>query len=97
MFCVTEKSVDTEGYSLVTEGPKPKQPHLGDFIRHSTGPGHSALRGSTNRHRPLSQTEWQEIATYVRSESHKEDMVQFVPPALPAISSSLFSSVTQLL
>ena len=65
-FCVAGKPVDAEGYCLVMKGPKPQQPQFGDFIR-ETG----TQKRSTNWDRPLSLTEWQEIAVDVRGGSPK--------------------------
>ena len=85
-MCVTEKVVDGDGFTMVAKGPRPQQPHLGDFIRSSTG--RATSRGS-NRFRPLSLSDWQEIAADVRDGSHKGEVVEVVPPAPPAPSSLL--------
>ena len=74
IFCVTEKLVDAEDCSLVTKGPNPQQPNLGDLIRSSAV--HPASQGSTNRYRPPSITEWQEITADVPDESHKGVMAR---------------------
>ena len=88
VFCVTKKEVDPDGFTTVAKGPKPQQPHLGDFIRSSAG--RSTSQGSTKRFRPLSLSDWQDIAADVRGKSHKGQAVEAVPPAPPAPSSFLY-------
>ena len=85
VMCVTEKVVDGDGFTMVAKGPRPQQPHLGDFIRSSTG--RAPARGS-NRFRPLSLSDWQEIAEGVCDGSHKGQVVEVVLSAPPPAPSS---------
>ena len=87
VFCATKKEVDPDGFTTVAKGPKPQQPHLGDFVRSSVG--RSTSQGSTNRFRLLSLSDWQDIAADVRGESHKGEVVEVVPPATPVPNSFL--------
>ena len=94
IFCVTKKEVDPDGFTVVVKGPRPQQPHLGDFIRPSTG--RSTSQGLTNWYRPLSLSDCQGIAADVRGESHNGEIAgkglvpEVVSPAPPAPSSFLY-------
>ena len=85
---MTKRETDPDGFITVAKGPKPQQPHLGDFIWSPIG--RSTSQGSKNRFRPLSLSDWQDIAADARGESHKGEVVEVVPPAALAPSSLLY-------
>ena len=75
---VTIPKTDSDGYTLVRGGPRQQPAQFGDFIRQA-----AAEKRSTNRFRPLSLQEWQDIASdHNKVDSPKgEKAVHAVAPA----------------